>query len=161
MPRAPLFSIPLALNKIENKVFRKESLVTLLLILFMAFPLHSNPQPLEAFEWKFRLILVRTTAEERSEILDNLSKHRAGIEERHILWFVMVGDAVESNYKDSLPDDLTAKVEQAGYWKGSEAALLIGKDGGIKARQKALNLATLFDRIDSMPMRRAEMREQE
>jgi hypothetical protein len=35
--------------------------------------------------------------------------------------------------------------------------LLIGKDGGIKARADDLDLAALFERIDAMPMRRREM----
>ena len=37
--------------------------------------------------------------------------------------------------------------------------LLIGKDGGVKARQSGvlLDLERVFEQIDSMPMRRAEL----
>ncbi len=41
------------------------------------------------------------------------------------------------------------------------AALLIGKDGGVKLRSTApLTAGTLFGTIDAMPMRQAEMRRQ-
>ena len=40
-----------------------------------------------------------------------------------------------------------------------EGVLLIGKDGGLKASYKLLvKPKTLFDLVDSMPMRKAEMR---
>ncbi|GAM66295.1 hypothetical protein JCM19236_3747 [Vibrio sp. JCM 19236] len=38
---------------------------------------------------------------------------------------------------------------------------MIGKDGGIKHRQNELELSTLFNKIDAMPMRRSEMRSRE
>ena len=37
------------------------------------------------------------------------------------------------------------------------AFVLIGKDGGVKSRGETLDLDSMFDLIDSMPMRRAEM----
>lgn len=40
------------------------------------------------------------------------------------------------------------------------AALLIGRDGGVKLRSKEpITAKELFGRIDEMPMRRREMRE--
>ena len=39
--------------------------------------------------------------------------------------------------------------------------VLIGKDGGVKLRSDDAGLDQIFDLIDSMPMRQAEMREQE
>lgn len=48
-----------------------------------------------------------------------------------------------------------------GVAPGRFAVLLIGKDGGVKLRSDApLTARTLFDAIDAMPMRRAEMRRQ-
>jgi hypothetical protein len=41
---------------------------------------------------------------------------------------------------------------------GQAAALLVGKDGGVKLRSsEALDAAALFDTIDAMPMRQREM----
>ncbi len=46
-----------------------------------------------------------------------------------------------------------------GVAPGRFAALLIGKDGGVKLRSDApLSTRTLFEAIDAMPMRQAEMR---
>jgi hypothetical protein len=131
-----------------------------LLFLLVAFPLHSKPQPLEPFEWEHRLILIRGTVDGRSGIKNSLMERRAAIEERHILWFLFAGDLVETNFDGSLPGDFAAKIDQAGYWQDAETVLLIGKDGGVKARQATLDLEALFRDIDSMPMRRAEMRQQ-
>ena len=46
--------------------------------------------------------------------------------------------------------------------KDSFVVILIGKDGGVKmVREDRLSLQEVFDRIDSMPMRRQEMRERQ
>ena len=46
-----------------------------------------------------------------------------------------------------------------GVAPGRFAALLIGKDGGVKLRGGApMSTRTLFEAIDAMPMRQAEMR---
>ena len=131
-----------------------------LISLLVALPLHSKPQPLEPFEWKYRLILIRGAADGRSAIVNKFGERRAAIAERHILWFIVYEDSVETNYDGSLPDDFAAKIDQAGYWQDADTVLLIGKDGGVKIRQTTLDLDVLFRRIDSMPMRRAEMRRQ-
>lgn len=95
---------------------------------------------------------------ERSRLVRVFGENESDILERHILWFVLKGDVVESNAPERLPDDFARKLDAAGYWHDAETVLLIGKDGGVKARQAVLDLEALFDRIDAMPMRRAEMR---
>lgn len=130
------------------------------LFLIMAANLHSAKQGLERFQWENRLILVRAEPAERREIVRWFSDQRAAIEERHIVWFVLEGDVVETNYEGSMPENFAGKLGEANYWKEAETVLLIGKDGGVKSRQETLDLEALFRRIDSMPMRRAEMRQQ-
>ena len=128
--------------------------------LIMATNLQSAERLLERFQWEHRLILVRTEKAESREIISRFANQRAAIEERHIVWFVFAGDAVETNYEDALPENFAGKLGEANYWKEAETVLLIGKDGGVKVRQESLDLEALFRRIDSMPMRRAEMRQQ-
>lgn len=140
---------------------RNPHLFLCLLALLVTLPPHSQSQPLQPFEWKHRLILIRDAADEGSAIVENLEQHRTAIAERHILWFVLGEGSVESNYQGPLRDDFAVSIERAGYWQDAETVLLIGKDGGVKARQATLDLEALFRRIDSMPMRRAEMRRQE
>ena len=52
--------------------------------------------------------------------------------------------------------DVRRRLELQG--RGAQL-VLIGKDGGVKARQSegVFDLARVFELIDSMPMRRAEM----
>ncbi|NNC63365.1 MAG: DUF4174 domain-containing protein, partial [Gammaproteobacteria bacterium] len=46
-----------------------------------------------------------------------------------------------------------------GIQPGEFAVLLIGKDGGVKARHESVPaLSELFTLVDGMPMRRSEMR---
>ena len=130
------------------------------LFFMMAANLQSAAQVLERFQWENRLILVRTEKVESREIMRQFADQRAAIEERHIVWFVLEGNVVETNYEDALPENFAGRIGKAGYWKGDEKVLLVGKDGGVKARQETLDLEALFRRIDSMPMRRAEMRQQ-
>ncbi|NBB80565.1 MAG: DUF4174 domain-containing protein [Verrucomicrobia bacterium] len=116
--------------------------------------------PLKTFQWENRLILVRTTPANQSELIRLLADEAPAIDERHIVWFVFDGnDSTETNHTKPLPNDFSKRINEAGYWESGHSVLLIGKDGGIKARQKALDLELLFRRIDAMPMRRAEMRE--
>ena len=52
-----------------------------------------------------------------------------------------------------------APERRAAFWSG-ERILLVGKDGGVKLRsEEPVSIQRIFDLIDSMPMRRREMRE--
>jgi len=61
-------------------------------------------------------------------------------------------------------DSRTVRRAMVAWSEGSEQAIdfelvLIGKDGGVKSRQRdPAVLDDLLDRIDAMPMRRAEVR---
>lgn len=127
----------------------------------MAINLQSAVRVLEGFQWEKRLILVRAEQAERREIVSRFEDQHVAIVERDIVWFVFEGDTVETNYEGSLPGDFAGRIGETDYWKVGDRVLLIGKDGGVKARQEALDLEDLFRRIDSMPMRRAEMGAQE
>lgn len=133
---------------------------SILLFLLMTACAHSAPRPLEQFLWKNRLVLVETSGSAQDQVLETMAAQRAAIEERHVIWFVFTGNKVESNFAGELPEGFQEAVRAANYFNDPDKpVLLIGKDGGIKARQTELDLAELFRRIDSMPMRRAEMRE--
>ena len=106
--------------------------------------------------WGHRVILVD---EGGPDALDALRAHEAAIEERDVIWFVKRGDRVVTNYpgepSQALIDDLNAK----WFARYPYESILIGKDGGIKSRDAALDLQDYFDQIDAMPMRRREMRQ--
>ena len=110
--------------------------------------------------WKYRVILVFASEAEASSAVSNLEALAPGIEERDIAWFVLDGPELHSNYRGTLGATLRERLE-ARYFTpvpSDTAVLLIGKDGGVKARSADLDLEATFGLIDQMPMRRAEMR---
>jgi len=117
----------------------------------------SERDPLEPFDWKHRIFLLF----DAPESVDRLRAAEAAINERQVLWFVTGGDALETNYAGELPADFASRLDAYRRSRpGTIEVVLIGKDGGVKSRDPKLDLEALFARIDAMPMRRAERREQ-
>ncbi len=114
-------------------------------------------QDLSNYTWKNRIVILyendTNTADVKSalQIIDN---NTSKFTERDILVFVYKDNIFYSTNRkatDIKKSDILPKTYD-GY-------VLIGKDGGIKS--KALypfNLEQLFNLIDSMPMRKSEMR---
>jgi hypothetical protein len=116
------------------------------------------------FRWEKRLVFVfaddaGTAAAAGATLAE--AEAEAGIEDRHVLWFVVRGDVVVSNFGGTLDPRLAATL-RADYLPGTEpppvAVVLVGKDGGVKYRATGLDLNDIFREIDGMPMRRREMR---
>jgi hypothetical protein len=120
----------------------------------------SPSNPLDPWQWKQRILLVDGRADDLDDLLLLMEAEQAGIKERHLLWFILTGHGVRTNTDDPLPEAFAEKIIK-DHFEGSDAkAVLVGKDGGVKMREPYLDLAEVFARIDSMPMRRAEMRRQ-
>lgn len=118
---------------------------------------------LSAYHWKKRLLLVFSPGADDPELKRQeieLSAHRAGVTERDLVVFRVVAD--EPVTRDGMRDDWVANVAMRETFEvptGTFAAVLIGKDGGTKLRRtRAITMTELFSLIDSMPMRRDEMR---
>lgn len=129
--------------------------------LLLMTALHSaEPNPLERFLWDHRIILVSAPSEEVDAMVSELESRQSAIEERHVLWFIFSGRSLKTNYAKPLGKDFQAAVRKR-FFKDDDSGVqtrLIGKDGGVKAKLEKLDLPKLFARIDSMPMRQAEMR---
>lgn len=97
------------------------------------------------YRWKNRLVIVDTSKDEavyKSQKLE-FDKDPAGIEERKLL------------LKKSTGIELSASVLQKLH---DHKVLLIGLDGGVKIESaEVFALEELFEIIDGMPMRRAEI----
>lgn len=123
-----------------------------------AEPTRQSPErplgDLEPLRWQHRIILVDGRV---PDAIARLRAEQPAIDERHVVWFVLAQGQVQSNYPGPLGPGLAAALEQQHLSQSDAAVLLIGKDGGIKARANDLDLAALFERIDAMPMRRREM----
>ena len=118
------------------------------------------PNEMEEFRWKKRLLFVFSEdAEATGAITKTLEAAAEGIEERHLLWFIVAGERVTSNHAGILNPDLAATLRSVYLTAPAPpiAVVLVGKDGGGKYRSAVLDLDDVFREIDGMPMRRREM----
>ena len=116
---------------------------------------HAGAASLADLQWDKRVVVVfaptDTLAGEFRDTLDNT----AGVRSRDIAWFVLAPSGETfSNINTPIPRRQLLDLHENG---GIEA-VLIGKDGGVKARQtEDFDLSAFFGKIDQMPMRRREM----
>jgi len=115
---------------------------------------------LSTYRWKHRLIVISTLPEQAATVAASLKQERAGILDRDLVIIDLslhrkriahtVRPAEESIEPLRKRFSLSAQTAQF---------VLIGKDGGVKARQAGtLDLQRYFTLIDAMPMRQEEMR---
>ncbi|MGJ8723639.1 MAG: DUF4174 domain-containing protein [Roseibacillus sp.] len=126
----------------------------LLLTLGLLFPLSASP--LKDYRWKNRILLIHSSAP-----LEDLSKHKAELTERHLIILNLSASKTKLPNEVLLTDKQRKKLRD--FYKvpetQKETFILIGKDGSEKARQEEnLNLAKFFALIDTMPMRKAEIK---
>lgn len=116
----------------------------------------SELSSLASLEWKNRIVIVHDQANV-SENLATLKQNDFEIVDRKIIWFVMSDKKLQTNYPGELGNDLSKNIIKKYDIKPYQV-VLIGYDGGLKARYNSLDLKAIFSAIDSMPMRIQEMR---
>ncbi|MEO1261556.1 MAG: DUF4174 domain-containing protein [Bacteroidota bacterium] len=127
------------------------------------FMKNASVQSLEKHQWNNRLILILTQQPKNDILKKQLTSFRAahaGMNERKLLVYQITPEKYRTGTEEAINWQLSDKLFSK-YKKGNNdfEILLIGLDGGIKLRQnKFLSTDQLFALIDSMPMRRAEMR---
>ena len=114
---------------------------------------------LRDLQWENRILVITTGTRDPSEVESALKAGRKELLERDIVWFIVNGGRVRTNYPGPLSEAFEERLGKR-YAAGENAfsISLIGKDGGEKARYDSLDLEAIHARIDSMPMRQAEMR---
>ena len=80
------------------------------------------------------------------------------IVDRDILWFILDDNGIATNYTGMVSPEFSSRIREDYFADGSKV-VLVGKDGGVKYRHKALELPDIFVRIDAMPMRQQEMQD--
>ena len=105
--------------------------------------------------WKNRIILVDEAADRT--VLELVAR-APEFEERHLVWFCVVGEGIRTNYDGALAKGLSTHLRQAYFDASGFPVLLIGKDGGIKSRNQALDIDAYLMNVDGMPMRQREMK---
>ena len=131
------------------------ALLTALLMSGMVFSEQKPLQDISQLVWKNRIILI-LSAKDGSDDEQVFEKYDDQIKDRDVVWFILKDDQVVTNYLKKLSSEFSSRTKNS-FLIESGSVLLIGKDGGIKARAKKLNLDAIFQEIDSMPMRRQEM----
>ena len=131
----------------------------LLLLLAMSFPLSANP--LEKYLWKNRILVVLSEGK-NSTLNQQLLKNREALTDRDLIVINLTTEKVK--LVDQVRPTNEERIALLKKFKISKAEsptfILIGKDGGEKSRQtEALDLEKIFALIDTMPMRKAEMKE--
>lgn len=159
-------------KKHTDKIINIAKLRYALLFAFIIFMPNSSAaqslSDLEPFEWKNRLILITAKTACQSDI-DLLEQAQTNIDDRHIIWFLFcqeqnINDSkqtelhVSSNYTNSISSAFSKTIIERYFDSKKDSVVLIGKDTGVKYRAKKLGLNAIFSRIDSMPMRQSEMK---
>lgn len=128
-----------------------------------------DPDPLAPYRWTHRLLVLQVPDTESGRA--TLTAFEAALDDRREdviardLLVVAVGDLPRAGDTRQPavtlggPERLAVR-RRLGMQDGGAQLVLIGKDGGVKARQPegAFDLAGLLQLIDGMPMRRAETR---
>lgn len=120
-------------------------------------------EPLDAYRWKNRLIIAAVPpGESRDQLTASLATNRAEIAERDLKVFDVSPESAPIPGTVRLDPKQTTALREKFKLSAQETNavfILIGKDGGEKARQRGtLKLANWFTLIDEMPMRRDEIR---
>lgn len=105
--------------------------------------------------WKNRVVLVYAPREESDSYREQirlLNSAPAELTERNMVVITCLKDRLPLKDQGYLIRQFQSKPEAFGVW-------LIGKDGSVKLQsERPVSPEKLFGLIDSMPMRRAEMK---
>ena len=147
----------------------KKNYICLTLVFLVVFIMVNNVEgrniiDLMEYQWKNRLLLVFASSHHTPGYLklkDDLSRQEEEVADRDLLVFHIL-ESGETKLGKSLLSESSANYlrEKFSIKAGTFTVLLIGKDGGVKLRREGqLELDEIFSLIDTMPMRRREMRE--
>lgn len=125
-------------------------------------PITTSAQPLKSVRWKNRPLLIFAPSQNHPTLAKQravVRQIRSGLVERDMIVVEIVGNSLRTVVGRS--PSASAVAFRRHYGIGSDAfrVILVGKDGGQKlASTKPVSSGRLFGLIDSMPMRRDEMR---
>lgn len=113
-------------------------------------------QTLDDFQWEKRLLVITESSDALSR---KLIANQVGLAERDIEVFVLKGPVAPGKSPGAaLSQELRERMK---IRDGAAEVLLLGKDGRTTVRWNTadFSIASLFAKIDAMPMRRREMRD--
>jgi len=119
---------------------------------------------LRQHRWKNRLLITFAASVNDPEYVrqqQSLEEQHSGMAERDLIYVVVLENGA-SRAGESLLSSAAAESLRKNFdaQPGEFLSILVGKDGGVKARRTSpIPLKELFDTIDSMPMRQDETRQ--
>lgn len=137
--------------------------MNLLLYIFLLVPMlmatkTETPlwEKLERLTWKNRVVVIYSPADgsrQMQQQLLTLSQKNAEVKDRDIVVIECVKPALSSEDKNLINRRFNHDLAKFGVW-------LIGKDGSVKmSSTQPVAAEKLFELIDTMPMRRNEMKQ--
>jgi len=138
-------------------------LILLLLTFSILSYMQAQENPLAKHRWEHRVILVFAPDTEQADFqqqLEILGSDPAGMKDRDLVVYEIFPKKGKAPEKENLSAETVDWFRQRYRVATADfTTILIGKDGGEKLRtEEPLALKKLFDTIDAMPMRQAEMR---
>jgi len=132
-----------------------------ILLALLMFTSITIAQDLNKYQWKNRILILKDV-DLNSDALQNqlkkLQSNHEKLNDRELLLFLVTDTSVYNSQKDltDLQPEAIIKKYDLNEFKG---VVLIGKDGGIKLKEKfVVNPSTIFELIDGMPMRISEIK---
>jgi len=134
--------------------------VSCAVLLFVASVMEANANPLADYKWKNRIIVASMPdGKEQREAAAGLKQKKAGILDRDLIVIDVTPKRMRTSGTIRLSRQATEELRERLSIGDAPVFVLIGKDGGVKSRQSSsLNLEKFFALIDTMPMRKEEMR---
>lgn len=135
------------------------STISIFLTLFIS--LDTSAQDLKMYQWKNRILLLKDIhfdSDKLQDQLDLLHSNTEKLEDRDLLIFIVTDESVFDNTKIKTELNSPSIIKKYGL-ADFNGLVLVGKDGGVKLKKGFIvNPKTIYNLIDSMPMRQAEMR---
>lgn len=126
-----------------------------------ATPTASSPDPLGHLRWKHRLVVAfapESTDPRLTELRESIVARQREFDDRALILVTVVAGETDAADRPT-PIEAEALRRRFDVEPGEFTALLVGLDGGEKARSTdSVPFDDWFTLIDSMPMRRAELR---
>ncbi len=124
----------------------------------------SGDDALQSYRWESRPLLVFAPSEDHADyvkLVRSLRAQRAELLDRDMVVFHLLSKGQSRIEKESLKAQVaTALRARFDVRPGEAVMILVGKDGGTKARRPLDDdLSPIFALIDAMPMRLREMQE--
>ena len=118
-----------------------------------------NSSPLDKYLWKNRVVVTFSPSKnntERNYFLNSINRNLCEFNSRNIIHIDFI-----FNEKNNEIEKFESSFENLYLSTNEFRLIVIGKDGGVKKRTSTVSLEEVFSLIDTMPMRRREMRDSE